>query len=355
MRLIGEKRIVLTNVNSIFLLLPDGLGDLVYWLPVLRFFVRKNPSISLFYPFTCKGLDAICGAGGLNTEKVNFVVPDADIKLDLAIVLSDNVKQLNQYQSLIEKAPVRLGLAGGRNRKALLNRIIRQPLLKKRHELQRNLRILRAFEDASEAESVTFEHLHITVPTVECPRVPKRYVVIHPFSHGHGREWPVSYFRELILDLNEQSLDVVVTGSEAEKERIAKAIESFGDMTRVVDLSGKLDVTQLLAVLGNAEAVVAASTGPLHLAAAMGVPTIGIYPPKKGINAERWGPIGRQAYAVHARRCTRNACNNMLCACVEQVRSNDVFDLLLELLNKHELRLTNKTSTDRLALWSWDV
>ncbi|MGB1031471.1 MAG: glycosyltransferase family 9 protein, partial [Flavobacteriales bacterium] len=61
----------------------------------------------------------------------------------------------------------------------------------------------------------------------------------------------------------------------------------------VLDFTGSLDLGQLLALLNKAVGIVAASTGPLHMAAAVGTPALGLYSPKRPIFPTRWAPIGR--------------------------------------------------------------
>lgn len=57
---------------------------------------------------------------------------------------------------------------------------------------------------------------------------------------------------------------------------------------------GELSFKQWLGVLSGATAVVGPSTSVVHLSAAMGVPTIGLYSPIRVQRAKRWGPRGVQ-------------------------------------------------------------
>src|SRR5262249_14985955 len=61
------------------------------------------------------------------------------------------------------------------------------------------------------------------------------------------------------------------------------------DTSGVATLAPPTDLDALLALLRRASAVVAADTGPLHLAAALGTPCVGLYGPT---SAERNGPFG---------------------------------------------------------------
>ena len=63
-------------------------------------------------------------------------------------------------------------------------------------------------------------------------------------------------------------------------------------LPHVVYLMGALDLHQLIALLGRADAAVASSTGPIHVAAAQGTVAVGLYTARPSKNAARWGPAG---------------------------------------------------------------
>jgi ADP-heptose:LPS heptosyltransferase len=64
---------------------------------------------------------------------------------------------------------------------------------------------------------------------------------------------------------------------------------------RLVDATGRFSVAELMALLARVDAVVAASTGPLHLAAALGTPVVGLYGGGAPVWPARWHPVGPQA------------------------------------------------------------
>jgi ADP-heptose:LPS heptosyltransferase len=58
---------------------------------------------------------------------------------------------------------------------------------------------------------------------------------------------------------------------------------------------GQFDLAQYISFIHACDALIAASTGPLHIAAALEKHAIGLYPPERPINPERWGPIGKKS------------------------------------------------------------
>lgn len=148
-------------------------------------------------------------------------------------------------------------------------------------------------------------------------------LVIHPRSRGSAREWPMKHYLKLIELLEARDIDFFVTGTEAEADEITAALATLPSRLepRIHNLAGKLHLTELMSLLSRANGFVGASTGPLHIAAALGSPTLGIYPSIRPMDSGRWGPLGKRAKAISAKAsgdCT--ACRNAAtCPCMEEV------------------------------------
>jgi len=161
----------------------------------------------------------------------------------------------------------------------------------------------------------------------------QRLVVIHPGSGGSTREWPARYFRELADELTrEGSAGVIVTGVVSES---GKCAEVAGD--EHLNLCNRLNLLELAALLSKSNLVVANSTGPLHLAVALGRRVIGLYPPVKDSRPARWGPYGHPEWALTpdlplCRRCRHGEFSP--CACMEELRPERVAELAFELLER---------------------
>jgi len=123
-------------------------------------------------------------------------------------------------------------------------------------------------------------------------------VIIHPLSKGSAVEWGLDHFSALIAALDAERFQVVVTGTAQEAERYRSGLPMH--LPHVVDAGGLLNLHQLIALVGAAQALVAASTGPLHIAAACGIRAIGLYATRRPIHPGRWAPIGRDAHALVA-------------------------------------------------------
>ena len=83
----------------------------------------------------------------------------------------------------------------------------------------------------------------------------------------------------------------------------------------MVDLMGKLELDELIAVLHASNGFVGGSTGPLHIAAGVGIHALGLYPARRPMHPGRWAPLGPRAEwlaaSEHCERCGRGECNCM--------------------------------------------
>ena len=130
-------------------------------------------------------------------------------------------------------------------------------------------------------------------------------VLLHP---GHGRSapnWRIEHYIELAaLLLHDPDLWIVVTGGAAE----AGFSAGFSKLQspRIVDLIGKLNLRDLMGVIAHSAVVVSASTGPMHLAASLRVPTVSMFCRMSAASVDLWGPQGNTSAIV---RPTEHYCS----------------------------------------------
>lgn len=102
------------------------------------------------------------------------------------------------------------------------------------------------------------------------------------------RRWPLARFAELAEALIEEyGAQVVFTGSPKEAPLVAAVIGAM--RAPAIDASGRLTIPQLAGLIGRCSLFVAAGTGPLHIAAAMRVPAVGLYGPCTPAHYGPWG------------------------------------------------------------------
>jgi ADP-heptose:LPS heptosyltransferase len=152
-------------------------------------------------------------------------------------------------------------------------------------------------------------------------------LILQPKSKGSAREWGADNFIQLVNILPPVDFKVFISGTEAEGELLRGS--GIFDQEGVTNLCGQMSLGQLMSFIKACDGLVAASTGPLHLAAALGITAIGIYPPIKPMHPGRWAPIGKKAtYLVKEDDC--NDCRKQgACHCMAEISPEHVKELLL--------------------------
>jgi lipopolysaccharide heptosyltransferase II len=128
---------------------------------------------------------------------------------------------------------------------------------------------------------------------------------LFPGGHAPARRWSPASFATLAKRLVARGAQVVVFGGSAERALTAQIAG-----TRATDLGGRTDLSLLAAGLAACDLVVSNDSGPLHVAAAVGTPTVSCW----GAGDPRvTGPLGPGQHIVrHAELpcvpCARNVC-----------------------------------------------
>ena len=150
-------------------------------------------------------------------------------------------------------------------------------------------------------------------------------IILHPKSKGSAREWGLDNFSNLITQLDKTKYQVFISGTEQEGELVKDLIAKHPE---VINLTGKLSLQQFIAFINQCDVLIAASTGPLHIAAALGKKAIGLFAPMRPIHPGRWKPIGKQAdYLVLNKDCS-DCRKTMDCHCIREIKTMEVIKLI---------------------------
>lgn len=143
-------------------------------------------------------------------------------------------------------------------------------------------------------------------------------VVLHPRSRGSAREWGLPHFGQLARLLHQAGHRVFISGTAIEGEELGEWLTEH-QAYLAADLTGQLALPEFLAFLAAADGLVAGSTGPLHLAAALGRHALGLYPPIRPMHPGRWAPLGPHAeYLVFDRPdCQDCRAQPATCTCIK--------------------------------------
>ncbi len=123
------------------------------------------------------------------------------------------------------------------------------------------------------------------------------------------RRWPSRRVAVVLRALAARDdLNVVLTGSPAERAYVEQVVAEAGVGERVLQLAGKIDVEEFVTLLARADAVLSNDSGPLHVASAAGASTVALFGPETPL---LYGPLRareEQHHRVHYRRLACSPC-----------------------------------------------
>jgi heptosyltransferase-3 len=134
------------------------------------------------------------------------------------------------------------------------------------------------------------------------------FIHLHPASRWSFKCWPAERNAALIDRLAQQHRIVLTAAPDAEERALVEEILSKVK-AKVVNLAGKLSIKELGALTGKARLFIGVDSMPMHLAAAMGTPTVALFGPS---GEREWGPW-RVPHRVVSSAHTCRPCGNDGC------------------------------------------
>ncbi len=188
----------------------------------------------------------------------------------------------------------------------VFNRGVRQRRsLVEMHEADYNLQLLRrlgvrVYSRTIATGAAVTEEARIRAQAFLAPRAgekvsPRRWVAIHPGMGGSALNWPEPDYSALARELmTEPDTGVVITAGPLEKDLLGRFEAALGAESRpdsaIVRFFLGQEIEELAGLYSQIQVLVAPSTGPLHLAVALGKRVVSFYPAIRVQSAMRWGP-----------------------------------------------------------------
>lgn len=163
-----------------------------------------------------------------------------------------------------------------------------------------------------------------------------QFIHIHPTSRWLFKTWPTTHMAALIDALTARGWPVLLTAAPDPAE-LAMLADIQGRLARpVASLAGELTLEELGAALQGARAFVGMDSVPMHMAAAVGTPTVALFGPSGDIE---WGPWRTPHRVVRedlpCRPCGRDGCGGgKLSECLSLIAPARVLAALDELLQE---------------------
>ena len=169
----------------------------------------------------------------------------------------------------------------------------RRTAAKGNSEEHRVKQLARLFDlDPPPAPQLWLAPKHIAVAAILMPPE-KPFLAIGPAANWHGKEWRAERFAELAKRLTSAQgplpgARVAIMAALHERAQAQPVIDAL-PRERVVDLVGQVDLLTAGAVLKRAALFVGNDTGLMHIAAASGAPTLGLFGPSRVSEYAPWG------------------------------------------------------------------
>ena len=289
--------------RSIVLVKLSAIGDVLHGVPTAVALKKAFPGSRVGWVVEGRSCDVLAGHPAIDHL---FRLPRGwmkslrtvqllrrqllDFRADVAIDMQGLLK--SGFATWLTGAPVRIGHARPESREGAWLAYTQAVHSSAAHVVERNCALLQPLGVKVAAPSfempvwpVSRHRMQDWLATLRLASAP---VLINPAAGWPSKIWPESRFAAVIRALRDRHglTSIIVWGSEREQgaaERIATAARHAGIVAPQTSLQ---DLGELCR---QARLVISGDTGPLHLAAAVGTPSVGLFGP---VPAERNGPYG---------------------------------------------------------------
>lgn len=341
----------MNSIKNILIVRTDRIGDVVLSLPLAAILKKHIPGVRVSFlvrEYTAplvknnKFVDEviILSEKNRNTQITQNIVALKD-KFDACIVAFPTY--LIVLILFLSRIKIRIG-SGYRWYSFLLNKkVYEHRKYGERHELEYNVRLL---QQLGINEEVNPENVDFGIPVdqstaekVKSKLVAlgwngeKELVIVHPGSGGSAIDLPEEKMKLLVKNISDEIDSVLlITGSQTEEE----LCNSYVVSKKVINTAGIFNLEELIALISSTNILIANSTGPIHIAAALGKDVIGFYPKFAAVSPKRWGPYTSKAKifqpTVCDGECSRERCQKL--NCMNSIEIDKVFSAVKEILER---------------------
>jgi len=285
----------------------DNIGDVILTLPMAALLKQLNPGVKITLLCRqyatevvryCEDIDDVVAIESIASDLLGYL-KQSDIDT-VILAQPDHALTVAAFRAGIRH---RIGNARQKIYQMLYcNRRVRfSKGLTTNHEAQINFEFLRPYGVKTIPDRTRIPALyHFNIPqdpAIQEQLAPHAFnLILHTKSNGHGREWPIEYYLAIAQQLGQQpELHIWLTGSVKEGQWLQENAAALLALPNVTNLCGKQTLTQLTCFIQQADGLIASGTGPLHLAAAIGQRTLGLFPPTRPMHPGRWEALGRRS------------------------------------------------------------
>jgi ADP-heptose:LPS heptosyltransferase/glycosyltransferase involved in cell wall biosynthesis len=331
------------NYSSVIISRTDSIGDVLLTLPLAGIIKSKYPDVKVIFlgsAYTqpiisaCNYVDVFINWDEIRTlskqEQIDYF---ASLKADAIIHVfpKSDISKVAKWS----KIPVRIGTSHRFHHWMYCNKLVHfGRRYSKLHESQLNIKLLKPLGMHTDfilneirnyygLSKISVKQEHESLISRD-----KFNILLHPKSKGSAREWGLENFGRLIELLPPDKFKIFLSGTKEDKSLLKPLLDKYQHL--VTDISGTMNLTEFIGFISLCDGMVAASTGPLHIAAALNKTAIGLFAPMRPIHPTRWGPVGLKAKALVIDKKCSKCRNSGDCECIRAIQPEQVAAIVKE-------------------------
>ena len=320
-----NKNVRLYSFQNILCIKEDEIGDLCYSLHVFKSLKNQFPSAKI--TLLCKPFAV---ALVKNDPSVNRAISnwnDLNEKYDIIVDLRGSAK--SNWYALLHPPKIRLDRGAVRFRNKMKG--------KHPHEVITNLSIIEPLLD--DKDKVNNPELFFGKEEIQksesfvSSKSISSYIVLHTGARRELRKWPLKNYAAIASYIkNNKNLEIIFCGDNSD----TKDIEMIQQMIpfKTFSVAGTFNLPEFAALVSKAKLFIGNESGPLHIAAVSGVPSLGLFGPGEPYV---FYPYGKKVdYLHHVLEC--NPCDQVHCVhpenpCIQRISIDEVQSKIESLLN----------------------
>ena len=310
--------------KRILIIRPDKIGDLILTLPMATALKNSDPDTQVLFlvqeytaPLArlCSDIDEVI-IYNRNSSLRETIAQLRDAKPDAIFVLGHKLKLT--LASFLAGIPVRAGRAYFWFSFLYNKKIFEHRKTAERNEAEFNIRMLCAME---------INDSNTPLPKLDKSKLPVNpipvsdYIVFHIPTGGSAPSWSEEHYTNLSSWISQNfSSAIVLTGLPSDNSRLLGIAERMKHNSHNVHINTESNLLELASLLASARLVISGSTGPGHIASALGTPTIGLFPGVTALSKERWGFRGEKIINLSTLNYPQKDCPECRnCNCIDEI------------------------------------
>jgi heptosyltransferase I len=354
MKRISEASLQDVNARRICLIKPSALGDVVQTLPLLPVLKERFPNAQISWVIN-SGLRELLEdhpqiddlisyhRHGSWKDSLKLLRELRQRKFDLVFDLQGLLR--TGIMTFATRAKVRVGLESAREGSSAACHIT---LSDTNRLMPAHLRYWRVAEalglgNRNRETHIAISPAHQHWASQRLSNLRRPVLTLNPGARWVTKRWPIEHFASVAAKATRQfGFSIVIVGSESERVltmQLEHLLKRFVPTAKIENLAGETSLKQLAAVLQTSDALLTNDSGPMHLAAGLGTPVLGVF---TCTDTERSGPPGR-AHELVTTNLSCAACYKKQCryrgkkkmACLEEITVDRVWQKFTELVTRH--------------------